>query len=264
MRAARQLPCAKDTYLVETLETGHQHHIDGRQEKQCQRNKHGVNPATREVASPLVEPVEPLVHRYCTQGRPFRSNMVYHKMANLHMPFASLHVEQGITGMTALQNNNVLADLRHSTFDLLVISIGVVSGALIWLGNIYVRTSPAEVGLLWLALEGLCGVAYLLRRERFALAVYVLLIGLWLLNGVAYLMLAQIACLYLFALISLATSVLISRLSASFVTLASSLFMIMVQAGSATTFPALLTLLLTLLTGLIAFHGLNRALDLAF
>src|SRR5258708_4178955 len=76
-------------------------------------------------------------------------------------------------------------------------------------------------------------------------------------------MLAQIACLYLFALISLATSVLISRLSASLVTLASALFMIMLQADSVTTFPALLTLWLTLLAGLIAFHGLNRALDLA-
>jgi signal transduction histidine kinase/CheY-like chemotaxis protein len=158
-------------------------------------------------------------------------------------------------------------ELRRNTFNLLLLCIGGSTAVMIWLSNIQVRTSRPDVVALWLAVEAVCGFSYLLQCKHFQLAILCLISGLWLCNAYAAWRYDLVIFLNLFALISLAASVLTSRLPTLLLTVASSIFILSLGAGRLSTdyfvFP-LVMLWFTLFTGLIAFHSLSAALDIAW
>jgi len=165
------------------------------------------------------------------------------------------------------EKSSTYHELRQKAFDLLLLGIGGSSAVLMWLGNIKLRVSPPDLVILWLALETVCGLSYLLRRKYFGLAILCFIGGLWLCNVVASWHFGLAIFLNVFALISLAASVLTSRAPALLLTVASSIFIISV--GSRILSPdyflfPLLILWFNLFTGLIAFHSLYSALDIAW
>src|SRR5689334_6059104 len=158
-------------------------------------------------------------------------------------------------------------ELRQNTFNLLLLGIGGSTAVLIWLTNINVRASKADIVLLWLALEAICFLCYLLRRSYFSAAIGCFIAGLWLCNAFAAAYYGLAVFLNLFALISLAASVLTTRLPALLLTVLSTIFIIALGGGQWSTdfflFP-LLMLWFTLFMGLIAFHSLYTSLDVAW
>lgn len=167
----------------------------------------------------------------------------------------------------ATGQRQLFIELQRSTFDLFLIFVAVGSAVLIWLANIRARSSPAEVVMLWLLLELICGVSWLLRRKHLSSAVYMWLVGLWMCNALAVLLFNLPLFLYSFALVTLAASVLTGRIAAALISASSSAFIISIAGGHWLDVSSLLPLALiwgTLFTSFIAFRSLYEALDMAW
>src|SRR5260221_3274194 len=157
-------------------------------------------------------------------------------------------------------------ELRQSTFNLLLAFISLSTAMLVWIANLKVRSSPPEVVILWIAVEGICIVSWWQRNNHFQSTITFFIVGLWLCNALAAQYTGLPIFLYLFSLISLSASVLTNRLAAIVTTFASTLFMVIPYSANPNNSDAILPLLMlwsTLLTGFIAFHSLYAALGLA-
>jgi hypothetical protein len=156
-------------------------------------------------------------------------------------------------------------ELRLTTFNLFLGFVSMSAAVLIWLANIQSRTATQVIVLLWLAVELICLVSWWLRHRSLQASIILCLAGLWLCNAFAADYYNLHFFLYLFALISMATSVLTGRVTALIVTVISSLFIATqgsVVRESSVLLP-LLSMWFTLLTSFIAFSSLYQALDMA-
>ncbi len=165
----------------------------------------------------------------------------------------------------AADRRQTFVELQRSTFDLFIVLISLSSAALIWLANIRERSSPAEVVIVWLLVEAVCAIGWLLRKKQLQTAIYTAMIGLWLCNALAATAFHLPLFLYLFALVTLAASVLTGRVASILFSAASTAFIL---SGERTldmlTLPPILMIWFTLFTSFIAFRSLSQSLDMAW
>jgi signal transduction histidine kinase/CheY-like chemotaxis protein len=165
------------------------------------------------------------------------------------------------------EKRDTFIELKHSTFNLFLVGVSVLSAVPLWLSNLRTRTSTPEVVMLWVLVEGVCLLSWLIRQKHLPTAVIVFVSGLWICNAIAAQYFGLQFFLYMFSLLSLAASVLTGRLTAIIITISSSAYMLLTQTDTTLLGGPVLPLLLAwlaLMTSLIAFHSLNEALDMAW
>jgi signal transduction histidine kinase len=160
-----------------------------------------------------------------------------------------------------ISQESIFNELRLNTFNLLLLAIGGGLAVLFWAANLQERTSPAEIVMLWLAVEAVCVISYFVSRRYFRVAVYYLIVGVWLCNAYGCWRYHLPVFFYDFALISLTTSVLLGRFANLFVTVASTLFTLILAQQDVF---FILMPWITLLTGAVVFRSLYSSLDMAW
>jgi signal transduction histidine kinase/CheY-like chemotaxis protein len=172
-----------------------------------------------------------------------------------------------LEGNTNSERNDTLNELRASTLEAVNILILSVVWILLAISFLVIGYPPMMALVLCGATGIVCTLSYKLRKKHFRLAVYTLILGLWMCNAVVIHEFGLTFAPYFFSLIILAASVLLRRRTAILLALVTTGFLLNASvdkaAASSIFFPTLF-LWFALFTSLAAHRSFYQALDIAW